>query len=230
MSVEVFRRIEQKYLLSEDKFAKLMNRLGNHLNKDNFFRSTICNIYYDNKDYELISNSLDKPIYKEKIRLRSYGIPNVEDKVFLEIKKKYKGEVSKRRVTIKLKEFYDYISDGKYPNCNRQIMEEIDYCFKYYKLKPVLFLGYDRLSYYDKDNKNFRITFDRNIRSRESDMFLEFGDSGKLYFVNNEYIMEVKTLDALPMWFVNILSDLEIFPISFSKYGNIYKRKLMEVI
>ncbi|MDD3452918.1 MAG: polyphosphate polymerase domain-containing protein [Bacilli bacterium] len=229
MSIEVFKRTEKKYLLTEMQYLNLMKKIEDKLNKDTFYKSTICNIYYDTDDYDLISYSLEKPIYKEKIRLRSYGVPNKEDTVFLEIKKKYKGVVGKRRVNIKLQEFYDYIETGKYPECNKQIMEEIDYCFKYYNLKPVLFLGYDRLSYYDKKNKSFRITFDKNIRSREEDLNLELGDCGNLYFTDKTYIMEVKTLDALPLWFTNILSALNIFPTSFSKYGSIYKRKSIEV-
>jgi hypothetical protein len=91
-----------------------------------------------------------------------------------------------------------------------------------------MFIAYDRLSYYDKDNVNFRITFDKNIRSREDNLRLEFGDTGKLYFKENMYMMETKVLNSYPVWFSNILSKLKIYPISFSKYGSIFQNKLKE--
>lgn len=104
--------------------------------KDKYHKSTICNIYYDTTNNDLITSSIEKPPYKEKVRLRSYGIPSMDSQVFLEIKKKYNGIVGKRRVDIKLSDFYNYINNNVIPTCNKQIMEEIDYCFKKYKLNP----------------------------------------------------------------------------------------------
>lgn len=225
---EVFRRRETKYLLTQDQYEELMNRIINHLEKDKYFESKICNIYFDTENYDLIMNSLEKPIYKEKVRLRSYDIPTLDDTVFLEIKKKYEGIVGKRRMSIKLRDFYEYLSTGKLESADEQVKNEIDYCFKNYKLYPKLFLAYDRLSYYDKANMNFRITFDRNIRSREKNMNLELGDSGELYFKEDMIIMETKVLDAYPLWFTRILSELKCYPTSFSKYGSIYETKLKE--
>lgn len=230
MSIEVFRRIEKKYLLNEEQYHLLMEKIDKKVNKDQYYKSTICNIYFDTKNYDLIVSSLEKPIYKEKVRLRSYEVPNLEDSVFLEIKKKYKDIVGKRRVKITLKDFYEYMDHKQIKNSNSQIMKEIDYCFKKYQLKPVLFLGYDRLSYYDKQDKNFRITIDRNIRSRETNLQLEKGDQGIPYFKENKYIMEIKTIGSIPLWFTNILSELKIYPTSFSKYGSIYQKKIKEGI
>ena len=173
----------------------------------------------------MIINSLEKPIYKEKIRLRSYGIPKLNDKIFFEIKKKYHGIVYKRRETLTLKKAYDYLEKDKYNDS--QIMKEIDYCFKKYKLEPSLYLAYDRYSYIDED-KNFRLTFDYNIRSRTNDLKLDSGDHGDYLLNNNNYIMEVKCLNAMPLWFCDILSKLKIYPISFSKYGKIYEKKVLE--
>ena len=228
MNNEIFKRVEKKYLLTETQYKELLEKANNHLEKDKYFKNTICNIYFDTDNYDLIVESLEKPTYKLKVRLRSYNVPGVNDIVYLEIKNKYKGIVGKRRVKISLNEFYEYLETGKYPNCNKQIMEEIDYFFKKYDLKPKLYLAYDRLSYYDKDNKNFRITFDQNIRSREEDLKLEYGDAGKLYFKDKTYIMELKTLDSLPLWFTKIINELKIYPTSFSKYGKIYMKNKKE--
>ena len=228
MDINVFKRVEKKYLLSEDLYQKLFEKMNNYITVDIYDFSTICNIYFDTDDYLLVNRSIEKSIYKEKVRLRSYGIPKKNSKVFLEIKKKYKGVVGKRRVSAPLKEFYKYFNTGKYPNVDTQIMNEIDYCFKFYNLKPKVFLAYDRYSYEGKDDSNFRITFDKNIRSRTDNLYLENGDNGMLLLDKNCYIMEVKTLGAYPLWFAQILSELNIYPTSFSKYGNVYKKQIFK--
>ncbi len=228
MDINVFRRIEKKYLLTEEQYRLLLEKAKDYIEIDTYDYSTICNIYFDTDDYLLVNRSIEKPLYKEKIRLRSYGVPKKNSKVFLEIKKKYKGIVGKRRICISLKDLYIYLETGKYPDCNKQIMDEIDYCFKLYHLKPKVFLAYDRHSYKGLENQNFRLTFDQNIRSRTDNLYIENGDDGKLLLENGEYIMEVKTLDSYPLWFVNILSSLKIYPITFSKYGKVYQRQIFK--
>lgn len=213
MAKYIFDRVEKKYVISEKQYKELIKRLEGKMRLDKCGFSTICNIYFDTDNYELIRTSLEKPTYKEKIRLRSYGVPDINSKVFLEIKKKYKGVVNKRRIELTLQDAYDYIGKGIVKE-NTQIMREIDYCFKRYKLKPAVYLAYDRYAYEGIEDKEFRVTFDFNIRSREHDLRLEKGDYGN--FLSNEqiYIMEVKTLGSIPMWFVKILSDLQIYPHS----------------
>ena len=226
-----FQRVEQKYVLSEKEYKELFNKIKKHIEKDKYYKSTICNIYFDNNSNELIVNSLEKTLYKEKVRIRSYNTPNIDDAVFLELKGKYNGVVFKRRVKVKLEDIYNYIESGITPNVdNKQIMKEIDYVIKRYDLVPKLFLAYDRLSYCDKNNSNFRITFDTNLRSRKDDLRLELGDSGNLFRKKNFYIMELKSLSSIPIWFINILSELKIYPKSFSKYGNIYSKEMEEVL
>ena len=144
MSNEVFRRKETKYIITEDMYNSLLDRLKDYIKEDKYYESHIFNIYYDTPNDYLIMKSIEGPKYKEKVRLRSYGIPKLDDDVFLEIKKKYNGIVGKRRIIIKLKDFYNYIETGELNTSNEQIKQEIDYCFKKYKLEPRRFLGYDR--------------------------------------------------------------------------------------
>ncbi len=219
----IFRRIEEKYIITKEQYEELLKRINNNIEKDQYFESTICNIYFDTISNELIIRSIDKPVYKMKIRLRSYGIPKKKDDVFLEMKLKHKDIVGKRRVKLKLSEFYNYLNKGTY-DTNNQIMRELDYFFKYYHLKPAYYLAYDRKSYRGKEEEELRITFDSNLRSRKEDLKLELGDAGKKYFKEDKYIMEIKTLNAMPLWLVRTLSDLKIYPISFSKIGSIYRR------
>lgn len=228
MYIENFKRMEKKYLLNQKEYDLIIDKLNNYLEKDKYFESKICNIYYDTDNSDLIIHSLDKPLYKEKVRLRSYGVPSLDSTVFFEIKKKYKGVVGKRRISLKLSDFYNYLNGQKLTTVNSQILKELEYTVNNYNLKPKLFLAYDRHSYYAKDNKNLRITFDKNIRSREEDLNLEMGDAGNLYFKNPVYIMEIKTLDSYPLWLTHILNGLKIYPTSFSKYGSIFTRKQEE--
>ena len=230
MYENIFRRVEEKYLLTKKQKDLFLKKIDKYIEKDKFYESTITNIYFDNKNNDLIVNSLEKPIYKEKIRLRSYKkAPNLDDEVFLEKKDKYKGIVGKRRIKMTLREYYDYIYNHKYDKDN-QIMKEIDYFINYYELEPSVFIAYDRKSFKGKDNSSLRITLDTNLRSRNEDLFLELGDAGKKYFKDEYYIMEIKTLGSMPLWLVKSLSELNIFPASFSKYGKIYENNYKEVL
>lgn len=228
MEEKTFRRVEKKYIITENQYKDIIRLCKDKLKKDRYYKSTICNIYFDTKNNDLIINSIEKPLYKEKIRLRSYGVPNMDSKVFFEIKKKYKGIVSKRREVMTLKAVYDYLNNNKI--INTQIMKEIDFCFKKYDLIPAIYLAYDRYSYCDKEKLGFRLTFDYNIRSRVDDLNLELGDYGDKLLDDKVYIMEVKCLEAMPIWFCKILSKLQIYPTSFSKYGKIYEKRKLEVV
>lgn len=222
MNENVFRRVEKKYLITENQKDAFLKLIDNHIEKDEYFESHISNIYFDNDKFDLITTSIEKPLFKAKLRLRSYDVPSLEDKVFLEIKDKYKGVVGKRRIKIKLSDFYEYLKTGSMKD--EQIMREIDYYFKKYDLQPQIFVAYDRLSYKGRDNENIRITIDENLRSRTEDLRLELGSNGKKYFQDREYIMEIKILDAMPLWLARSLSTLKIYPTSFSKVGSIYKK------
>lgn len=170
----------------------------------------------------LIRNSIDAKTYKEKIRLRSYGTPSKNDKVFLEIKKKFKGVVYKRRISLSLGDAYDYIEKGLRPE-ESQIMSEIDYCMNFYRHpSPSMLIAYERDAYYVKDMPNLRITFDSNVRYRTDDLFLENGNEGKTILPENTYIMEVKTDGAMPLWLAHALDKCKMYPSSFSKYGTAF--------
>lgn len=195
----IFDRVEKKYVLAENVYIQLIDKISEHIEKDQFFYNQINNVYYDTDNNDLLIKSMQKPVYKEKVRVRSYGIPTLDDIVFLEIKKKYNGVVNKRRVSLKLQEFYNFTQKGIIPKNNKeQITKEVVYYFNKYNLKPKVFISYDRFSYYDKENKNFRITFDSNLRSRNFDLNLEKGSYGELYNLYEKfYIMELKTLRCI---------------------------------
>ncbi len=99
----VFRRYENKYLLNDRQLEALKNSLSKYMAQDAHGSYTICNIYFDTDDFLLARRSLEKPKYKEKLRLRSYGVPKGSDQVFAEIKKKYDGVVYKRRAPLRAK-------------------------------------------------------------------------------------------------------------------------------
>lgn len=227
---KVFRRDEKKYLLDQEHFTQLMASIGDHLQPDEYFESTICSLYFDTENHDLIIKSIDKPVYKQKLRLRSYGIPTLDDFVFLEIKIKYRGVVSKRRTKIKLRDFYCYYDkqrSGQYSTLKAdvsQIGRELDYLFRFYHLEPSWIIAYDRKCYRSRDDPNLRITFDRNLRSRSDDLYLERGDYGAYYFSDRKCVMEIKALNAMPLWLIDALSRLQIYPASFTKYGKIYEQ------
>lgn len=219
-----FERVEEKYLISNKQMKVLLNRFSKYITKDKYFKNAIHNIYFDTKQSDLIVHSLEKPIFKDKFRLRSYGTPSLDDDVFLEMKTKFKGIVGKRRIKIKLREYEDYISNHKLDE-NSQIWNEIDYYFNYYHLIPKIYIAYDRYSFKGIDDDNLRITFDYNLRSRNDDLDISADDHCTPYFESEQYIMEIKTIGSMPLWLVRILSEEKIVPVSFSKYGKIYEKE-----
>jgi len=190
---------------------------------------SIYNIYFDTINYDIIRHSLSKPYYKEKLRLRSYTIPKTfEDRVFLELKKKIGGIVSKRRASLTLREANNFISLGQYPsqtkNDNHLFLNEIDYYLKSHCLEPKVFISYQRLAFIRKSDPEFCLTFDFDIKSRQDQLLLEKGDFGNLLLPPNQYIMEIKILGSIPLWLTHELSELKIYSSSFSKYGTVYKK------
>lgn len=235
MAIEVFNRYEKKYMLNMDTYEKLLKRLEAYMIPDAYNQNgesySISNIYYDTCDNLLIRNSIEGPVYKEKLRMRSYGTPDLKDHVFIEIKKKYQGVVNKRRTSIRLEDAYDYLDNGKQPDqseegckINGQVLREIDYFKAFYGLVPKVYLSYDRKAFFEKDDGDFRITFDTNIQTRRYDLRLESGSYGEQLLPANTFLMEIKISGAVPVWFTEIISELNIYPTSFSKYGTEYKK------
>ena len=237
MAIEVFNRYEHKYMLDREMYRQIVKIIEQHMEIDSHNENhkpyTIANIYYDTPDNYLIRTSLSKPEYKEKLRLRAYGIPSQESKVFLEIKKKFRGVVNKRRTKLKLAEAYNFIETKTPPKeqdyMNKQVVREIDYFIHLYNLSPKLYLAYDRIAYYEKGNPDLRISFDTNIRSRRYDLRLDAGDYGKPLLPGEYYLMEIKTSLAKPIWLADILNDLNIKRQSFSKYGSEFKNMMHSI-
>ena len=219
----VFKRYEIKYLLTRKQKETVLAAMKPYMELDAYGRSTIRNIYYDTDNYRLARKSLEKPIYKEKLRARSYAQVQPDDKVFVELKKKYDGVVYKRRIEIPEKAAMDYLT-GKAPAPEEnQITEEIDYFLYFYgKLVPKVFLSYEREAYYTKEPSEFRVTFDENILWRETDLSLEKGVYGTPILLPGQTLMEIKTPGNIPLWMVKVLSEEKIRKTTFSKYGNAY--------
>lgn len=223
MAIEKFNREELKYLLTTNQYNSLLKMINDYIQKDKYHKEKICNLYFDTINNDLIVKSISKPDYKEKVRLRSYNVPESETLVFLEIKKKYKKIVNKRRVTITYNQAIDYIFKGINPLPNSQIMKEIDYTFKRYNLLPKVAITYDRLSFFSKEDINLRITFDKDIKYSVDIKKLDSLENEKK-LLDDKYIMEIKSLNGLPFWLVNALNELKLYPTSFSKYGKVYTR------
>ena len=223
MNKKVFKRHELKYIISLDQMDSLIKIIELYMNEDKYFKSTIRNIYYDTPNYLLIRTSIEKPDYKEKLRIRSYKMVNKDDEVYVELKKKYKKIVYKRREILPYNSARLFLDKKVRPN-DLQITKEIEYTLNYYQdLKPTIFLSYDRLAYIGKEDLNFRITFDRNIMWRDYDIDLSKEAYGDLILDQDLVLMEVKTVMGLPRWLLDFLGENKIYKQSFSKYGNVYK-------
>lgn len=239
MAINTFARKEIKFLLNMHQYENLMEEIDKYMNPDKFCidgkEYGVYNIYYDTFDDFLIRESLSKPYYKEKIRLRSYFSPaEPDDTVFLEIKKKIGGIVAKRRVTMTLAEADEYLKSRKKPDFDKyitgQVFTELDVFLKNYYVKPKQYISYQRRAFFGKDNHDFRLTFDRLITERRDNLTLAEPSYGSQIINKDQRLMEVKVSDTIPEWLIQKLSELRIYKTSFSKYGKAYQNYIYNKI
>lgn len=229
---KVFRRIEKKFILTDEQYQGLLSRISSKITADKYAEYTISNIYYDTEQNELIRLSLEKPKYKEKLRARSYGIAGDNDKIFVEIKKKYDGIVYKRRIKIRQFEWLKMLETKSASEVNtegfsftdKQIMKEIEYFIRFYDPRPAMYLAYDRKAFASTEDPDLRITFDFAIRARQEDVTLKKSGGTEMLLPEGKCLMEIKVPEAYPLWLVEALTAEKIYDVSFSKYGAFYTK------
>lgn len=219
----VFKRYELKYMLTTAQKEALLQVMEPYMALDQYGRTTIRNIYFDTENYRLIRRSIEKPMYKEKLRIRSYRKTEKKDKVFVELKKKYDGVVYKRRVSMPQQAAMDWICNGV-DAPDSQIGREVEYFRNFYQgLRPAVYLSYEREAFFCNDGSDFRVTFDDHIYARQDRLSLLEEPGGKALLPEGMVLMEVKTSGAIPLWMTKYLTENRIFKTSFSKYGTAYQ-------
>lgn len=220
----VFKRYEIKYMLTLKQKEQVLRAMEPYMKLDKYGRTTIRNIYFDTDNYRLIRHSMEKPVYKEKLRIRSYRRAEPDSPVFVELKKKYRSVVYKRRIAMPETKALDWICGGADSCVDTQIGSEIDYFLKYYQtLHPTVFLSYEREAYYCRDGDAFRVTFDENILARQEDLSLESAIWGTPLLEEDRVLMELKTSGGIPLWMTRVLTEEQLYKTSFSKYGAAYQ-------
>ena len=220
----VFKRYELKYMLTQEQKEKVLAAMAPYMKLDKYGRTTIRNIYYDTDTYLLIRRSIEKPAYKEKLRIRSYSQASADSTVFVELKKKYKHVVYKRRISLPEAEAMEWVSREHHCHKHTQISDEVDYFLDYYgTLHPAVFLSYEREAFYSNDGSDFRVTFDDTILVRQEDLSLESDVYGTPILPEGKVLMEIKCSGGIPLWMTDVLSKEHIYKTSFSKYGTVYQ-------
>ncbi|MBO4847763.1 MAG: polyphosphate polymerase domain-containing protein [Clostridia bacterium] len=225
----IFERKEIKYIITREQKEALLSRLEGRMQADQYGCTTICNIYFDTPTHRVIRESIEKPKYKEKLRLRTYGVPTEDGLAFVELKKKLNGVVYKRRETMRYVDAMRMLVNRENPVRPSQIVKEIEWLLERYPdLRPAMVLCYDRTAYFGCEDPELRLTIDTNIRFRTHDFDLMLGPYGQVLLDENSYILELKITDAVPLWLSHIFDELRIYPGSYTKYGNAYKKLLID--
>ena len=235
MAITVFKRYEKKYMLTLEQYDALRAFLADYMRYDKYCLNDksykLYNIYFDSPTNELIRTSVSKPPYKEKLRMRSYfPLREADDKVFFEIKRKYKGCVTKRRATMKYSEVMEMVKTRQLPPSyetasyfDRQVEKEILRMLVNYDLRPAVYISYDRVAMFGIDDPELRITFDKEIYTRRTNLTFDGDTSGYDIMPPERILMEIKIPNAMPLWLARFLSEHKIFNSSFSKYGKEYE-------
>lgn len=236
MAKNTFRRVESKMLIDEEIAPLLIERLLEYMEPDDYNIKVgnkpyeICNLYFDDECNSVIRHSISKPKYKEKLRLRSYGTPTLDTKVFLEIKKKHNKVGTKRRAAMPLRDMLEYLDTGKRPEglkyIDYQVLNEIDYLRSHTPVEPKAYISYLRSAYFGKENKNIRVTIDREILTRRYDLDLTKGRYGDPLLPPGKLLVEVKFPGAVPLWLADILSDLHLSFGKYTKAGNEFRKHI----
>ena len=227
--VVVMKRFELKYIISAEQEARLLEGLKGHMEPDEFGRTSIASLYYDTPEYRLINASIEKPSFKEKMRLRSYGLATEESPVFLELKRKAYGIVYKRRVqtTVPLGRKF-FAGEGEIC-AEGQINREITYFRDFYgDLAPSCLIICERTAYAESDG-DLRVTVDNAPRYRTEKLDLTTSMDGSPLLPEGYSILEIKVQEAMPLWLCRLLDREKIFKNSFSKYGEAYKRQMSKI-
>lgn len=227
----VFKRYEPKYILTSEQKERVVAAMSDHMAPEDYGRTTVRNIYYDTDSYLLVRRSIEKPTYKEKLRLRSYRQASPDGTVFVELKKKYRSVVYKRRISLPEREAADWVAGNAHCKAHTQISNEVDYFLEHYEtLHPALFLSYERESYSSRDGGNLRVTFDDTVLCRQEELSLEAEVYGTPILPPDTVIMEIKCSGGIPLWMTEILSREHIRKTSFSKYGTAYKTLIFPLL
>lgn len=246
---DVFERKEIKYRLSSCQHQAMVASLGGIMVPDVYGHTPIVSLYLDTPDRSLVARSLEKPLYKEKLRMRSYGVPRENDRVFIEVKKKFDGIVYKRRVGLSYAAARAYLGGVPYERAcaqyplpdqdmaqesllpgSSQIAREIDrFIFQHGPLCASMTIFCRRTAYvcvdaFEQENSEdgLRITFDEAIAYQD---LLSPGEEStwKPLLGKEEAVMEVKSAGPFPLWLVRALDECRAYPSSFSKYGKAYQ-------
>lgn len=219
-----FQRYELKFMLTKDQYEILVAAISPYMAPDHYGRTNIRNLYYDTNSWRLIRHSMEKPVYKEKLRLRSYGIDRKP--IYVELKKKYRATVYKRRLSMPEEMAVEWLAGGNCPQ-DSQIGKEIHYFRDFYQtLRPRVFLSYDRIAWYAKDGSDLRVTFDESIQYRTEDLTLNANSPCIPIMGEDQVLMEIKTSGGIPLWLTQVLSQHKIYKTSFSKYGTAYQNMI----
>lgn len=226
-----FERMEKKTTLPTAYVDELKARIEPYMEADPHNIGgkpyMICNLYYDSADDHVIRESVQLPKYKEKLRLRSYGVPTADSKVFLELKKKLNGVGTKRRTKLRLCEAEEFLETGRHPEelsyIDEQVLREIDYYRSHETVEPRVYVSYLRNAYHGKEDPSFRLTFDSDILTRRHDLRLELGRYGTPILSEGTTLLEIKFAGAVPFWFCRVMSDFGLSFHTFSKVGTDFK-------
>ena len=228
MSISVMKRYEMKYLLSAEQTLALREKLQGRMQADQYGKTPIASLYYDTPNYRLIRASLEKPAYKEKLRLRSYGPATEDSPVFLELKRKACGVVYKRRVQTTLPQVRRFFA-GEDADGGQIARELAAFRDHYGTLRPACLIVYDRTAYFEPGG-DLRLPIDEDPRYRLDDLTLTNSMDGTPLFEPGRAILEIKIQNAVPLWLNAILNECGVAKSSFSKYGEAYRRELMNTL
>jgi len=224
-----FKRYEYKYLVTRTQAEAVTASMLEYMTPDQYDTYWIQNLYYDTPNWDVITKSMEKPLYKEKLRLRCYGMPDEASNIFLELKKKYAGEVNKRRVALQLSSLSqpmrEVLADEE-----SQIARELAFYLHTNPVEARMFISFLRTAYSGIEDDGLRVTFDSGIRYRHDNLDFFHPEDGHVVLDEDYQVLEIKTPFGIPLWLSRLLSHNLIYKTSYSKYGTCFSDSMSSLV
>jgi len=224
----IFKRYENKYLITYAQHAALYNLLSRRMAPDYYGEYLVQNLYYDTENWDVIRASIESPLFKEKLRLRCYGDISQQSDLFLELKKKYDGVVHKRRIAIPADALSGGSVRGAVAKDTSQIAHELGFYLKSHAVSEKMYIVYRRAAFTGTSDAGLRVTIDSDVRFRLGSLDFSCPGYGHAILPQGKTLMEIKTFGGMPIWLARALCDNQIYPTSFSKYGICYTNYILK--
>jgi len=236
-----FQRLELKFLIDEPR-ADLIRRqlepycaidphsLDHPRREDGHIGYEISSLYLDTPALAFHRAKERGDADRLKLRVRTYSKTS---RATLEVKRRHSDVIDKIRAVVdrdRVETCVDgLLGDFEVDDHTQAFLHQLGLLVATSGAGPTLTVRYDREAYASVVDHYARVTFDRQIRARrteiwdlsppEDESWVRFDDHWKTHHLTLPIVMEIKCRKAVPFWLIDLIRRNNLSRCSFSKYS-----------